>query len=249
MFCFLALADARNRRHSYPYPRPRQYQQFKHHTKPRCHIKPADNWLNFSSPKTYHYVAFKPAIYLYPTKEMSLSVGVHMEKENFTTVVPEFTAGTYWNVTAKPNGDIIYDNKVIPYLYWEGKFSMKMKMDKCFYVNKGEGRAFLEKMLTQLKLNDREKFDFITYWLPTFNRLGDVFCSFQLANYCHHVPLVFSEKLDSVVRVFIAIRKAHKSDLKKPVQTIPNVSRTGFTVVEWGGTIVSSRHQRLLHAL
>ncbi|EAY19852.1 hypothetical protein TVAG_129600 [Trichomonas vaginalis G3] len=179
---------------------------------------------------------------------MNLSVGVHIEQQNFTTVVPEFTAGTYWNVTAKPNGDIIYNNKVIPYLYWEGLVSINMKMNTGFYVKKGEGRAFLEKMLTHFKLNDREKFDFITYWLPTFNKLGDVFCSFQLANYCHHVPLTLSTKPDSVIRVFIAIRKAHKSDLNKPVQALPNVTRTGFTVVEWGGSVIRSRYQRLHRA-
>ncbi|EAX94514.1 hypothetical protein TVAG_219200 [Trichomonas vaginalis G3] len=256
MFLFVALSEARSRHHSYPKPRP--YQPYKPHNKLRCQIKPTGNayWSpdlikrNYSDytykPLQVHIM--KPAIYLYPTKEMDLTVGVSMERENFTTVVPEFTAGTYWNVTAKPNGDLIHNNKVIPYLYWEGDISMRMKFDKGFFVKKGEGREFLEKILTQFKLNDREKFDFITYWLPTFNKLGNVFCSFQLANYCHHVPLTCSAKPDSVIRVYIAIRKARKSDLNKPVQAIPNIKRTGFTIVEWGGSIIRSRHQRLSRA-
>lgn len=246
MFCLLALAEAKRRSYPYPYPheirqpyqRPRPIERRHRHHRAESN---ADG-LPFSS----RLVCLrKPAIYLYPTKEMNLTVSVNLKQNQFTAVVPEFTAENYWNVTAKPNGELIYKNKVIPYLFWEALSGMKMNFKSGFYVKKGEARQFLEKTLTQIKLNDREKFDFMTYWLPTFNKLGDVFCSFQLDNYCHSAPLGISVKPDSLIRVFLAIRKAQPGDNLKPVQQLPNAVRKGFTIVEWGGAVVNGRSRRV----
>ena len=192
------------------------------------------------------HVCQKPAIYLYPTKTTDLTVGVMLNKDQFTATVPEFTQGTMWNVTAKPNGDIIYKNKVVPYLFWEAYTDMKMQFKEGFFVKKGQGRQFLEKVLTAFNLNDREKFDFITYWLPTLNRLGDSFVSFQLGNYCHSVPLITSVEPDTIICVFMAIKKAEPEDKLKPTQTIPHLERKGFTLIEWGGSVVRSNEINLL---
>ena len=68
-----------------------------------------------------------PVIYLYPNKEMNISVQmeINVQKNNVTTVYPKFNAGNnVWKVLAKPNGDIILLNKkdkVYPYLFWEAE--------------------------------------------------------------------------------------------------------------------------------
>lgn len=241
MFFLLSLAEAKRRPKVYPHPVPRYPKAKAQKARVPC---PESNY-NFSYPIYHGFVVQKPAIYLYPTKEMNLTVGIDIHPEQFTAVVPEFDSPTSWNVTAKPNGEIIHRGKRVPYLFWEAKSDMRMKTKKGFLVKRGEAREFLEKTLTQLNLNEKEKFDFITYWLPEFNRLGDVFCSFQLKNYCHTNPLFLSEKPDTVIRVFIAIRKARPSDARKTAQKLPSVERKGFTVIEWGGSVITSPSQKI----
>ena len=59
----------------------------------------------------------KPVIYLYPEKEMDISVQINMDlnKSKFTTIYPRFNEGNNtWNVHAKPNGDIHLKDKIYP---------------------------------------------------------------------------------------------------------------------------------------
>ena len=50
-------------------------------------------------------------------------------------------------------------------------------------------------------------FDFITFSLPVLLRNGVSICSFQPQNYVDECPLEVTPKPDSVLRVFLAIKK------------------------------------------
>ena len=57
----------------------------------------------------YEDIKKKPVIYLYPEKEMDISVQLNInDKDNeLTTIYPKFNGeNNTWNVHAKPNGDI-----------------------------------------------------------------------------------------------------------------------------------------------
>lgn len=226
MFVFLALADAR--KHRIPSPRPIPV----HRKTPRP--KPIQNEFEDEEKRV---VLRKPAIYLYPAQETDLNVTVKLNRKRFTALVPEFDFNTTWSVKAKTTGELVHQGKNIPYLFWEGLSKFKPNFNQGFKVKKGEAKKFLEEKLTALNLNDREKFDFMAYWIPVFNSMGNVFCSFQFKNYQKAAPLAFSTKPDTLIRVFIAIRKAGKADKKRPQQKLPHVERKGFTVVEWGGMV------------
>jgi hypothetical protein len=79
--------------------------------------------------------------------------------------------------------------------------------------------------------------EFLDYWVPLMkNNPYNLIC-FQTQAYTEHVQLSVSPEPDSILRVFMAF-----SPLIKPVnipgQEFSSFARTGFTVVEWGGTEV-----------
>ena len=52
----------------------------------------------------------RPVIYLYPEKEMDVSVKMDIINDYFTTIYLKFNEGNKWNVHAKPNGGLIFFN-------------------------------------------------------------------------------------------------------------------------------------------
>ena len=85
-----------------------------------------------------------------------------------------------------------------------------------------------------LGLTDLEANEFITYWLPVLNKNGKSVVSFQFDNYDKAAPLSVSPKPDTIIRVFLGIRKATDDEEIKE-QVLPRFTREGYTVVEWGG--------------
>ena len=104
----------------------------------------------------------KPIIYIYPEKEINLSVTLGYPND-ITCSYPNYSQYNGWNVKAFPNGDLIDINsgKKLYSLYWEGrgnKVNTSMKQGFCV---KGEDTAkFLEEKLDLLGLNDKETSSF-----------------------------------------------------------------------------------------
>ena len=67
------------------------------------------------------HVPKKPVIYLYPKETMDISVQLNIKYSKFTTIYPKFNEKNTWNVRAKPNGDILINDKTYPYLFWEAE--------------------------------------------------------------------------------------------------------------------------------
>ena len=108
----------------------------------------------------------KPVIYLYPNKPMDISVQLKLKNSVFTTVYPKFTNKDTWNVHAEPDGTISIKDRKYPYLFWEALSYETIDLNEGFVVTDKEAEAFLEEKLDILGLNNKEKTDFITYWLP-----------------------------------------------------------------------------------
>ena len=62
--------------------------------------------------------------------------------------------------------------------------------------------------------------------------------AFQQDAYTNHAALSITPEPESLLRVFMAW-KALDAPVDLSAQTLPHVDRSGFTVVEWGGTEVS----------
>jgi hypothetical protein len=178
-------------------------------------------------------VCYKPVIYLYPEKEMQVSVDLTLDGK-LTCTYPAYDNG--WEVTASPSG-ILTDAKgqTYNYLYWEGETYAQYDFSKGFCV-KGEDTAeFLEDALDKLGLTRREANEFIVYWLPLMEQNPYNIISFQTDIYTDAAKLTVDPAPDTLIRVFMAWQKTD-SFVEISEQELSAPKRSGFTVVEWGGT-------------
>ena len=178
----------------------------------------------------------KPVIYVYPNKQMSVTINLNINKGAFTVVYPKFNLNNNtWKINANPIGDIEINNRKYPYLFYECSSYLQQDINEGFIVDDKNAEEFLEEKLKILGLNDKEMTDFITYWLPTLlnNKLS--ICSFQTQKFFDNIQLNISPKPDTIIRIFLSIKKIDKPiDIKE--QKLEKVERKGYTVVEWGGT-------------
>jgi len=178
----------------------------------------------------------KPVIYLYPTQTANVSVKL-APQGGFSYTEPAYKNG--WSVIAEPDGKLtdMADNKVYPYLFWEGRGGMYQSPNKGFVLAQKDVHNFLVEKLAKLGLNAKEAADFIEFWEPKMQGSPYYFVSFygnavmnQLA------PLSISPKPDTVIRILMDFQplakpiRAESYDIKTP-------QRSGFTVVEWGGVL------------
>lgn len=175
----------------------------------------------------------KPMIYLYPEQEQRVSVSLDYNGK-FTHVYPSFSANTTWQVTAKPDGTILCNNREYYALFWEGVKDKTYKMDKGFCVKGSDTEKFLEEKLETLGLNHREIKEFIVYWLPQMEDNPYNIITFQDHAYTNDAKLTVVPKEDTMIRVFMTWYPSVKPiDIRE--QKLFSMKRQGFTVVEWGG--------------
>ena len=178
-------------------------------------------------------VAYKPVIYLYPEAETQVDVALELAGK-LTCTYPVYQNG--WHVTASPDGTLTDDRgQSYNYLYWEGNLAAEWDMTRGFCVKGEDTAAFLEDALEKLGLNRREANEFIVYWLPQMEGNAYNIISFQGECYTDAAKLHISPAPDRVIRVFMAWKGVEEfAELQPQELTAPE--RTGFTVVEWGGT-------------
>lgn len=178
----------------------------------------------------------KPVIYLYPEEETQVSVKLDYQGR-LTSTYPDYKDG--WTVIAQPDGTLTDPNTGREFycLFWEGMSNTKYDLSTGFVVPGKDTAAFLEDALTQLGLTAREADEFIIYWLPQMENNSYNLISFQQEAYTDTAPLDITPTPDSVLRVFMAW-KGLNAPMDIAPQTLEPFERTGFTVVEWGGTEV-----------
>ena len=180
-------------------------------------------------------VAYKPVIYLYPEEEMEVSVKLTLDGR-LTCAYPAYRSG--WKVTAAPDGTLTdAKGQTYNYLYWEGETNAQWDMTEGFCVMGEDTAAFLEEALEKLGLNRREANEFIVFWLPLMEQNPYNIISFQTGIYTDAAELQIDPAPDTLIRIFMAW-KAADAFVELPAQELTAPERTGFTVVEWGGTEV-----------
>jgi len=178
----------------------------------------------------------KPIIYLYPTATTSISVQLQ-KPENFTATYSLYGDG--WRVTAQPDGKLSdASGKQYYALYWEGKDTSPHDFSTGFYVTKDTAAHVLEKQLTKIGLNSRERNEFMIYWLPVLRDIGQSVIHFRLTDELQSQnKLTISPAPDSLLRVAMDIKPVRRP-VVLPAQKLDSFERKGFAVVEWGGRVV-----------
>lgn len=177
----------------------------------------------------------KPVIYLYPEQPTNVAVTLGYPTEYLTYTYPAYQGG--WNVHAKPDGTLtnLSDGTQHYYLFWEGDKKVDWDLTKGFVIKGNDTEAFLREKLAYMGLTSREYNDFITYWSPEMCRNDYNLISFSTEQYEALAPLSVTPAPDSILRVHMVYKS-----LEQPVKVLPQTlipwKRTGFAVVEWGGS-------------
>jgi hypothetical protein len=180
----------------------------------------------------------KPVIYLYPEEETDLHVEVE-PNIGFTKTIPEYKSG--WDVTAYPDGTVIdretgdnYD-----YLYWAGLVDGYPLIEEGWVVAQKDLPAFFDYSLPLYGLQGEEITDFTEYWIDDMNEAPYYAVSFVEQSIIDELsPLSIDKEPDVVVRVLMTAMPLNRP-IKLHVPQLPEIpERRGFTVIEWGGTIL-----------
>lgn len=191
----------------------------------------------------------KPVIYFYSDQQLSASVSIDHPDLIFTYPV----SNGNWSINVQPDGTVLNnaDKKVYPYIFWEGK-SENIAYDK--KNNQVEGNliasedvvSFLESSLTSLGLNQKEQTDFITYWGPRMISSEYVFIQFVLDERVAESvgDLTITPAPESFRRVYMLFTPLNYPAVpfEYKQQQFSTFNRTGFTVLEWGGSELPFRN-------
>ncbi len=177
----------------------------------------------------------KPVIYVYSLQTEKVSIKLNL-KGNFLFTYPEYKDG--WNFIANPDGSIEMGEKKYHYLFWDGNVKIeksKLNLNEGFIVQKNELITFFEQKLKYMGLNSQEIQDYITYWCPLMNVNESNYVHFMFNNECdEYAKMNVAPKPDHLFRVYMLWSKVGPAEVKE--QKIENFKRSGFTIVEWGGT-------------
>ena len=179
-------------------------------------------------------VGEKPAVYLYPEKDMQVKVSLGINGLIIKSI-PEYNNG--WKVYTTANGRI--DNRY-DYLFYEVLLFQPEKPQEGWIVEYSELENWFDTKLPDLGLNAKESSDLKAYWL---NRLPK-------SDY-YQIGLLSESYLEK--NMVLSVTPAPRTVIKrmlyfKPLKTkislnepaIEHKERLGFTVVEWGGILDQS---------
>ncbi|MCL1885703.1 MAG: hypothetical protein FWF98_02915 [Dehalococcoidia bacterium] len=178
----------------------------------------------------------KPVIYLYP--DATTEVTVRLKYNG----ILDFTYPAYndgWHVTAEPDGTLINhnDGREYSYLFWEGHGKADYDLSLGFVIKGEDTISFLQDKLSYMGLTPREYNEFIVYWLPLMQNNAYNLITFQGDAYTENAELIITPTPDSMLRVFMAF-KPLDAPIEIEEQELSPFSRSGFSVVEWGGCII-----------
>jgi hypothetical protein len=178
----------------------------------------------------------KPVIYLYPEKDMNVSVKVE-PNGGFKLTEPAYNNG--WNVWATTKSELtnLSDGSKYPYLFWEGHAYNYTTPDEGFVLKRENIERDMKILLARLGLNEKESTDFMEFWQPKLEVKPFVAVTFLAqTEFDKLAPLTVSPEPDKIIRVFMDYTPLDQFMYVAPLK-ITTPERTGFTVVEWGGRL------------
>ena len=180
----------------------------------------------------------KPAIYLYPEKETTLTVKLNLAGE-LTADMPAYDPNMGWQVKASADGQLIVDNKIYPYLYYEANIKGNKLPEKGWVVEKSKVKTLISKILAEIGFNPKEITDFSEYWLPKLKEKPYYFVTFLPEEEINlKEQLIFSQEPDTIIRARV-IFEGLAAPFSVTEPEIHKKKRKGFTVTDWGATLIN----------
>lgn len=179
-----------------------------------------------------HTTFDKPAIYLYPEEDSQIRVELNINGKLIKDI-PKYNNG--WNIFVTKEG--LIDNQY-DYLFYENTLNTLELPEKGWIIAKKDLYNWFEINLPKFGLNEKEKIQFKEYWL--YELVNSEYYEIKLLNsdfLNENMDLIITPKPDTEIRLmfyFKGIDEPH--NIEEPVIKTP--TRNGFTVVEWGGTLI-----------
>ena len=177
-------------------------------------------------------------IYLYPERPTTVQVRLKVGGE-FIAQYPQFNLEDGWRIKATPDGELMEpaSEKRYSYLFWEASRRKTIEIDltHAHTVNRADAVGFLDRVADAYALNVRERTEFVSYWSPVLLAQGRSIVQLLSENeYRSYAEMFIEPQPDTVIRLFMLLRRAKPGELSGNPE-LPKHTRTGFTVVEWGG--------------
>ena len=184
----------------------------------------------------------KPVIYLYPEVHTDVTALV-VPNGSFRFTYPLYENG--WKGTAHPDGSMTIAGKNYPYLFWDAAIALDKSVISTaegFIVQKDRLVPFLEEKLTAMGLTATEQTDFITYWGPRMAQNEENFIQFAWGGTCDaFAEMSIQPQPDHVNRLYMLWSESNPISQKDVTeQVLPVFDRSGFDVLEWGGSEIPS---------
>ncbi len=188
------------------------------------------------------YALDKPVIYVYPEETIKIKLQLDVKGEMVFSY-PKYNEG--WSFTAQPSGNIKIENKNFNYLFWEGSMKMAdlpINAAEGFIVGSDSLVDFFEVSLAMAGLNEKETQDFITYWVPKMKAHDKNYVHFMFTQeYDYFATIKIDPPPKNLIRVFVIWSPlASEKNYSVYPQIFPPFSRSGYTVIEWGGSEIEN---------
>ncbi len=182
----------------------------------------------------------KPVLYLYPPRAMQVDVVLEVPGIVIKSI-PEYGTGWY-GVLAHPDGTLFYKGGKYTDLFYETQVGVDAsERNEGFLLQKHSLEADLSPILAAYGLQGREHSEFLEYWVPRLQKEpGPAFFMRVLTwEEKNKVDLVHITPKPDVFIHFLVEFKSVPDAYQYQQQQIPTFipKRTGFTVVEWGGSV------------
>jgi hypothetical protein len=182
----------------------------------------------------------KPVIYLYPEKPTLVNVKLTIPGEVYISI-PTYPTDGWKNVLAQPSGMLTYQGKTYNELYYESKVTAdNITPASGVIIPISELKSKLFELTGKLGLKNAEQLEFLDYWLPKLKSLNKPYILFSVLSESQKesVDHVNIEPKPDVFINFLAYFKGLDKPIEiQPLNFPPIPTRSGFTAVEWGGTI------------
>lgn len=157
---------------------------------------------------------------------------------SFTKLIPDFHPGTTtWEFTSDAESNLSVKGMHYPYLYYSTLRTNYQNNRYGWTVRYEDIPFFLESKLTAMHFNEKEKADFLEYWLPEFTPGFIYSISFKFNEaFEPYAQLVFKHTPEKIFRIFM---EAHQLPLSRYASFDPEYPNAGneryLKVFERGG--------------
>jgi hypothetical protein len=180
---------------------------------------------------TSEVISRKPNIYIYPTKELKLTVNLSFPNGGqLLESIPNY--GNGWEISVKTNGII---NETYHYLFYECKFPDMTQNKFGWLVANTELEQFFRNNMSLSGFNENEIKDFTEYWIPLLKDYKYYEIYPQYKNTLDKMSFIsFSETPLNIFRLQYVIKGRNDNNIILLAPQLETARREGFFVMEWG---------------